>query len=210
MTNAPLSCCSRVRHELPRRDFLRHAGIGAFLLTPLAALLAACGKNEGWPEGMAVIHWDRDTCAACGMVISDRRFAVEARNSTREAYKFDDIGCFIAWQERVMGEHPWLATAQAKLWVADAASVTSGGQPARWLDPRAARYIRQSSPMGYNLAAIPPGQAGNDAMDFEEMRRHVKARIANGMRETYAGHDGDGAHDTHDTHGAQDARHEGM
>jgi nitrous oxide reductase accessory protein NosL len=197
----PLSHRPRPRHEHepPRRDFLRRVGAGALCLTPLAALLAACSKNDGWPEGMAAIHWDRDACTACGMVISDRRFAVEARGGARDAvYKFDDIGCFIAWQEHAMDEHPWLATAQARLWVADASSIAPNGQPARWLDPRAARYIRQSSPMGYDLAAIPPDQAREEAVDFEEMRRRVKARIANAMRGTHAKHDG--AQDMHDAH----------
>ncbi len=33
---------------MDRRRFIA----AGFLLTPLAAALSACGKDEGWPEGM--------------------------------------------------------------------------------------------------------------------------------------------------------------
>ena len=51
----------------PRRHFLSRLAVGGFALTPLAALLAGCGKS-GWPEGMTAIKWDRDTCVVCSMV----------------------------------------------------------------------------------------------------------------------------------------------
>ena len=58
---------------IARRHFLTLTG--GLLLAPLAG----CGKQGHWPEGMAEIKWDRDTCARCNMVISDPRFAAELR-----------------------------------------------------------------------------------------------------------------------------------
>ncbi|MDR1424942.1 MAG: hypothetical protein LBI92_10135 [Azoarcus sp.] len=176
-------------HDRTRREFFSRAGVGALLLTPLAGLLAACGKNGDWPDGMAAIHWDRDTCTGCGMVISDRRFAMEVRGGPNDAaFKFDDIGCFFVWRKQAVIENPWLATAAARLWVADASAASTAAPTARWLDPRAARYAEQSSPMGYNLAALPADQAGAAGIDFEEAARRVLARGMSGAHEMPAAH----------------------
>ena len=78
--------------DTTRRHFLGHLAVGGLALTPLAAMLSACGKS-GWPEGMAEIKWDRDTCTRCRMAISDRRFAAQVRGGPKDqVFKFDDIG----------------------------------------------------------------------------------------------------------------------
>ena len=81
-----------------RRDFLGRLGAGGLLLTPLAAALTGCGNKGNWPDGMAEIKWDRDTCVRCSMVISDRRFAAELRGGPdNTVFKFDDPGCLAFW-----------------------------------------------------------------------------------------------------------------
>lgn len=141
-----------------------------FVMSPLAsALLAACGKDAGtWPEGMAAIVWDRDTCARCAMAISDRRFAAQIRGGDkRAAFKFDDIGCAVTWCTEKMGQHPWMADPATRFWVADFHS-----QGTRWLDARQAHYIGgPNSPMGYNLAAVPAAASGSE--DYAAMSRRV-------------------------------------
>ena len=73
---------------IARRHFLTLTG--GLLLAPLAG----CGRQGHWPEGMAEIKWDRDTCVRCSMVISDRRFAAEMRGGEKNTvFKFDDISC---------------------------------------------------------------------------------------------------------------------
>ncbi|PKO33077.1 MAG: hypothetical protein CVU34_14955 [Betaproteobacteria bacterium HGW-Betaproteobacteria-7] len=154
-----------------RRQFLGHLAIGGFLLTPLAAALSGC-KADGWPEGMAEIKWDRDTCVRCSMVISDRRFATQVRGGPKDTvYKFDDIGCLIFWLRDKVADQPWLTEAATKMWVAD---MNSKGQDVKWLDPRQAHYLGRHSPMGYNFAATTQPQAGSQ--DFASMREHVLAR----------------------------------
>lgn len=142
------------------------------LLTPVAgALLAACADERGtWPDGMAPMKWDRDTCARCAMVISDRRFAAQVRGAgTNQVAKFDDIGCAVTWCAEKTQTHPWLTEATTRLWVAEFA-----GQGQRWLDAKTAHYAPgPRSPMGYDLAAFAQAVAGSS--DFHTMARKAAA-----------------------------------
>ena len=49
-------------------DRRRFVGAG-LALGPLAAALSACGHSGTWPEGMAEIKWDRDTCVRCSICL---------------------------------------------------------------------------------------------------------------------------------------------
>ncbi len=149
-----------------RRGFL-HAATAGFALTPVASLLSGCGHRSNLPEGMVEIIWDRDTCARCSMVISDRRFAVEALGGPKgQHFKFDDIGCAVVW----LNKQPWGGDASTRLWVAD---VTGMGD--RWLDAHQAQYLGgRTSPMGYNFGAVAHPQPGSLA--FEDVRQHVLAK----------------------------------
>ncbi|MBI3095016.1 MAG: hypothetical protein HYY97_09105 [Rhodocyclales bacterium] len=152
---------------MDRRRFLA-AGLA---LTPIAAALSACGSAGAWPEGMAEIKWDRDTCTRCSMVISDRRFAAELRGGEKNTvFKFDDIGCAVFWMRDKAKDFPWMAEPATRLWVADAA-----GKGEKWLEARKAYYAGGSmSPMGYNQSARAYAEAGS--MDFTEMGTHVLAK----------------------------------
>lgn len=146
-----------------RRDFLLAAG-----LLPLSgSFLSACARGPSLPEGMVETKWDRDTCVRCSMVISDRRFAAQAKGGPKaENFKFDDIGCAAFW----LKDKPWAK--EARIWVAD---VASRGEAVAWLDAKKAHYVGgKTSPMGYNYGATAQPQAG--ALDFEDMRVHVLAR----------------------------------
>lgn len=153
-----------------RRHLLRHGLTHGLALSPVAAaLLAGCGQDEGhWAEGMLPIKWDRDTCARCNMVISDRRFAAQLRGGPREtAFKFDDIGCAASWCADKLKMHPWINDPATRLWVADASS-----QGTRWLDARRAHYVNgPRSPMGYDFAAQAQPAAGS--VDFDTLARKV-------------------------------------
>ena len=151
---------------IARRHFL--ALSGGLLLAPLAG----CGKQGHWPEGMAEIKWDRDTCARCNMVISDPRFAAELRGGEKNtAFKFDDIGCLVFWLRDKAAQHPWMAEAATRLWVADAADMSG----ATWLDARQAHYLGgRLSPMGYNFAAA--RDAVPQSLAFTQMREQILAK----------------------------------
>ena len=156
---------------MDRRRFIASAVAQGFVLTPLAAALSACGHSGAWPEGMAEIKWDRDTCTRCSMVISDRRFAAEMRGGEKGiVFKFDDIGCAMFWLRDKAKDFPWMAEPATRLWVADAS-----GKGDKWLDARKAHYGSGAmSPMGYNFSARSYAEAGTQG--FEEMRQHVLAK----------------------------------
>jgi copper chaperone NosL len=156
---------------MDRRRFLVATTGQGLLLTPLAAAISACGAKGDWPEGMAEIKWDRDTCVRCSMVISDRRFAAELRGGEKDiVFKFDDIGCAVFWMRDKARDFAWLADPATRFWVADA---TSKGD--QWLDARKAHYSGGAmSPMGYNFSARSYAEAGTQG--FEEMRQHVLAK----------------------------------
>jgi len=153
---------------IDRRRFLRDATAAGFALTPLAALLSACGRAS-MPEGMVEVKWDRDTCVRCSMALSDRRFAAQVRGGPKDAnFKFDDIGCVAFW----LKEQAWAADAATRIWVAD---VGSRGNEVQWLDAKKAQYIGgRISPMGYNFGAVAAAQTGS--FDFDTMRQHVLAK----------------------------------
>ena len=137
-----------------------------FTMTPLAAMLSACGDEGNWPEGMVAFKWDRDVCLRCGMAISDKRFPAQIRGGPKKtAFKFDDIGCAATWYDEKQKEHPWMHDADTRFWVAD-----FGSKGATWLDARSAHYLSgKTSPMGYNYAAFSGPQTGSLA--FEAMSK---------------------------------------
>lgn len=153
---------------MDRRRFLRDATAAGFALTPLAALLSACGRAS-MPAGMVEVKWDRDTCVRCSMALSDRRFAAQVRGGPKDAsFKFDDIGCAAFW----LKAQPWGREAATRVWVAD---VGSRGNEVQWLDAKKAHYVGgKISPMGYNFGALVAPQAGS--IDYESMREHVLAK----------------------------------
>lgn len=156
---------------MDRRRFL--SAMPGLALTPLAASLAACGQKGDWPEGMAEIKWDRDTCVRCNMVISDRRFAAEMRGGEKNTvFKFDDIGCLVFWLRDKAQQFPWILEAATRMWVAEYSG--KAGETIRWLDVRGAQYLGgRVSPMGYNYAAVAYPQPGS--IDFATLRQHVLA-----------------------------------
>ena len=153
---------------MDRRRFLQEATAAGLTLTPLAALLAACG-HSALPDGMVEVKWGRDTCTRCSMALSDRRFAAQVRGGPNDAsFKFDDIGCVAVW----LKAQPWGKDAATRIWVAD---VSNHGDSVRWLEAKAAQYVGgKKSPMGYNFGAVAMAEAG--VVDFETMRLHVLAK----------------------------------
>lgn len=126
----------------------------------LVGLTLGCARGG---DGPAAITWDRDVCASCSMVISDRHFAAQVRGGPKNAVaKFDDVGCAMKWLET----QPWADEPTTKVWVA---RVSDGA----WLDGKVARYVSgKTSPMGFNFGAVDPGAAGND---FSTQRAAVRA-----------------------------------
>ncbi len=100
--------------------------------------------------------WGKQACAACGMLVSDRRHAAELTTSPGDRLYFDDVGCLVHYLRQ---RKPEVRGAWAR-------------DESRWVDARAARYARgQKTPMDYGFSASASGDA-----TFEEVERVLVAR----------------------------------
>jgi len=129
--------------------------------------LAGCLEQDNGPQD---IHWDRDACALCGMMISDAAYVSEIRGGPKnELQKFDDIGCAMNW----LNMQPWAEDPKTRIWVAE---VSSSREHLTWLDARTARYIpARMTPMNYGFGAVETAVEGS--IPFEQM---VAAVLSNG------------------------------
>jgi len=115
-------------------------GLAFFTLTGFT--LTGCNAKKNSNE-VKEVHWDRDMCERCKMVVSDRHHAVQVINpKTHKAQMFDDLGCTVLWfkEEKIAWED------QAILWITDA-------QSGAWIDARKAYYDAGNiTPMAFGFA----------------------------------------------------------
>lgn len=116
--------------------------IKVLLLLVIGMVFLACEKKA--ETGVAEIHWDRDMCSRCVMVVSDRKNTIQVRNpETSKTYMFDDMGCMALWFEEEKIE--WKD--KAIVWTTD---VESG----EFIDARAAFYDTNNvTPMAFGFSA---------------------------------------------------------
>ncbi|MEO8084676.1 MAG: nitrous oxide reductase accessory protein NosL [Ardenticatenales bacterium] len=126
--------------------------MATLLLSPLV-LFAACGPAADPLDPPAIVYGE-DVCDACGMIVTDVRFAaatIVEVDGVLEPRRFDDIGDMLAYH----AEHRTLSV--RRWYVHDHASLA-------WIDALAAHYVRAAairSPMGHGLVAF----AERDAAD---------------------------------------------
>ena len=129
--------------------------------------ISITGCEEHSETDVAKVHWDRDMCARCVMVVSDRKNTTQVRDpKTGKKYMFDDIGCAILWfQEK---ELEWKD--QAVIWITD---VNTG----EWINARTAFYDTENiTPMAYGFSAHKTKEGirkGQEVVDFKELSRRV-------------------------------------
>ncbi len=139
-----------------------------FLLTALT-LLTTTGCDKKPNSQVHEVHFDRDMCARCAMVVSDRKNTVQAIDpATGKYYLFDDIGCMILWfdDEKI----PWKD--KAVIWITDAKS-------GKWIDARKAFYDTENiTPMAYGFSAHKSKDdiaKGQEIVDYNEVVKRVRA-----------------------------------
>ncbi len=113
------------------------------------------------------VHWDRDMCERCKMVVSDRKNTAQAINpKTGRSYMFDDIGCTILWfkEEKIEWEN------NATIWIND---IKSGD----WIDAKKAFYDTENiTPMAYGFGAHKTKDTiakDQEIIDYEEVKKRV-------------------------------------
>lgn len=137
----------------------------SFFLCLIGLLLVGCDSKPNLEPKK--VHWDRDVCERCKMLLSDRRFSAQVVNPQNiRKYTFDDIGCVILWfqEEKIT----W--SDKAVIWVNDA-------QSGEWINAREAFYsVENITPMAYGFGAHKSQQqvkAGEEVLDFAEVSRRV-------------------------------------
>ena len=113
------------------------------------------------------IHWDRDMCERCKMVLSDRKFSAQVLHpKTAKKYTFDDIGCVILWFKEDKIE--WAN--EAVIWVNDA-------KTGKWVNARKAYYsVDNITPMAYGFGAHlnkEDIEEEKEIIDFDEVTKRV-------------------------------------
>jgi len=135
-----------------------------FLLSLILLLLGCDTKIDLGPKK---VHWDRDMCERCKMVLSDRKFSAQViQPESGRQYLFDDIGCAILWFNE--NKTPWKDT--AIIYVND---VNTG----QWIDARKAFYdVENITPMAYGYGAHENKinlKEDQEIIDFDEVTRRV-------------------------------------
>ena len=142
-----------------------------FNLFALPALLVLAFSFGGCEQKVTTelkeVHWDRDMCGRCTMVVSERKFAVQVINpETGKSRMFDDIGCTVLWfaEERI----PWAD--KAKIWITDA-------ETGEWIDARNAFYDTDSlTPMGFGFGAHKAKsgiQEDEEVISYDEVQKRL-------------------------------------
>ncbi len=135
------------------------------LLFSFSLAFIACEKKI--ESGVSTVHWDRDMCARCIMVVSDRKNTVQIRNpDTGKTYMFDDIGCMVLWFKEENIE--W--SERAIVWITD---VNSG----EFIDAKIAFYDTNNiTPMAYGFSAHKSKETikqGEEIILFDEVVSRV-------------------------------------
>ena len=125
------------------------------------------GCEEKSKTDVSQVHWDRDMCARCVMVVSDRKNTTQVKNPDNgKTYMFDDIGCAILWfnDEQIQWKD------KAVIWITD---VNTG----KWIDARTAFYDTENiTPMAYGFSAHTTKEtikSNQEIINFKEVIKRV-------------------------------------
>lgn len=138
-----------------------------FLLSAVLLTLTFSGCEKKSTTALSEVHWDRDMCARCVMVVSDRTNAVQVKNpDTGKSYMFDDIGCMVLWFKEE--KTPWQD--RAVIWITDNGN-------GKWIDARKAFYSTHNiTPMAYGFGAHLQREAienNKEVVSYEEVVKRV-------------------------------------
>ncbi len=110
------------------------------------------------------IHWDRDMCERCKMVVSDRKNTVKMELLHFSKYLvFDDIGCFILWEKD--NTH-----VEAK------SVLINDSKTGKWIDMKKALYTSGNiTPMDYGFWAYEKGTEPKDkkVFSYDEVKKLI-------------------------------------
>jgi len=137
------------------------------LLSTLFLTLTFSGCEKKSTTDVSKVHWDRDMCARCVMVVSDRMNTVQVKNPDNgKKYMFDDIGCMVLWfkEENITWQD------KAVIWITD-------NSTGKWINARTAIYNTHNiTPMAYGFGAHATKatiKESEEVVDYNEVVRRV-------------------------------------
>jgi len=133
-----------------------------FLLL-IGIMIITLGCEQKDPSSPHNVHFDRDMCERCKMVISDRNYVTQIIDVTkREAHSFDDIGCAVLW----LDENSKRLHQNYKFYVAD----KSTGE---FIDINSAYLSRGgTTPMDFGISASKE-KSDAEYISFEEAKKII-------------------------------------
>ncbi|PHS58004.1 MAG: hypothetical protein COB17_04710 [Sulfurimonas sp.] len=137
------------------------------LFLPFVFLFIACQDKKD-VNALSQMHWDRDMCSRCIMVISDRKHSVQVQNpNSNKIYKFDDIGCMVIW------------SIESKInWIKDAKISVTDAKTGEWCDAKTAYYSRgNTTPMNFGFSAYKSKNTidtTKNIFSFSEVYKEIK------------------------------------
>jgi len=133
----------------------------------LVFLLIFLGCEKKIVTELHDVHWDRDMCERCAMVVSDRKHTVQVINPINgRSYMFDDIGCWVLWvqEDQISWEK------EAIIWITD-------GNTGEWINARTAFYNTENiTPMAYGFMAHKNKEdikRDQEIVDYDEIRKRI-------------------------------------
>ncbi|MDR0769686.1 MAG: hypothetical protein LBE75_00590 [Burkholderiales bacterium] len=111
--------------------------------------------------------WDRDVCARCAMMLSDRLNSAQIIDAqTGDAYLFDDFGCAVAWLDE-----------KQPAWRSDAIIYLTDASDGAWLKSEEAVLATPFiTPMSFGIAAFRNKEkmgADKTVLSFQEAEKIV-------------------------------------
>jgi len=137
-----------------------------FISLFVVVFFGAC-ESKSSKTALSEVHWDRDMCSRCVMVVSDRKNSVQVKNPDNgNKHMFDDIGCMALWfeEENISWKN------KAVVWITD---VQSG----EWIDAKTAFYdTNNKTPMAYGFSAHKTKESidkGEEIIGYDEVLKRV-------------------------------------
>lgn len=143
---------------------MRSRAMMAFATITVAALAGAVTwaihRSQAQPSGPKTIVWDREACAECHMVISDRRYAAQLQTEEGDVLDFDDPGCLMTYIAR---NHPRIHAIYFR-----------HSQQDRWIDYHSVAFLRSvHSPMGRGYEVVDAGTPSS--ISFNQALRELES-----------------------------------
>ncbi|MBI5650721.1 MAG: nitrous oxide reductase accessory protein NosL [Chloroflexi bacterium] len=127
------------KSQLPITNYQLLLGLSLLI----ALFLSACAQPTGEPKPPDIVY-NRDMCEACGMIISDARFAAATLTTDGRSLKFDDAG-------EMFGYHARNSQVQVRAWF------VHDYDSQKWINGKDAFYVIArdiKSPMGTGVATF--------------------------------------------------------